>query len=95
MDTIKISGINYTIEELSPDEMNGNIGLADFNCQRIMINNTFSNQTKMIARWHEMIHIIDTVYGTNLTEEQVVTLTHGMLAVFLDNPDLLDILNKY
>jgi hypothetical protein len=94
MDTIKISGIIYSIEELSPEEMNGSIGLADFNQQRIMINSNFNSQTKMIARWHEMIHIIDTVYGTNLTEEQVVILTHGLLAAFLDNPDFLDILNK-
>jgi len=95
MDIIRISGLNYSVEELSPDEMNGNIGLADFNRQRIMINSTFSNQTKIIATWHEMIHIIDTVYGTKLTEEQVVTLTHGILAVFLDNPGLLETLNKY
>jgi hypothetical protein len=94
MDTIKISGINYTIEELPPEALDGNVGQADFNRQRILINNTMSPQTKMIARWHEMIHLVDTIYGVELTEEQVVKLTHGVLAVFLDNPSLLDILNK-
>ena len=38
MNNIRVAGIDYEIQYLSSEEMNGNIGLADFNNQKIMIN---------------------------------------------------------
>jgi hypothetical protein len=83
---IRVSGIEYDIDYLSPEEMNGNIGLADFNNQRIMISTGITEQTKRIALMHETIHILDKAYNIKLSEEQVTTLAHAIVALVADNP---------
>lgn len=83
---IRVSGIEYDIDYLTPEEMGGNIGLADFNNQRIMISTGITEQTKRIALMHETIHILDKAYNIKLTEEQVTTLAHAIVALVADNP---------
>lgn len=87
---IKISGINYQVVENSSDVMGGRLGLADFNSQTISINQDYSNQTKMIARWHETLHILSSAYNIKLTEDQVVVLTHAIVALLEDNKDIVE-----
>ena len=87
---IKISGINYQVVENSSDVMEGRLGLADFNSQTISINQDYSNQTKMIARWHETLHILSSAYNIKLTEDQVVVLTHAIVALLEDNKDIVE-----
>jgi len=84
-----ISGILFDIIEKSPEEMGGNIGLADFNKQEVSINCAHTAQTKRIAVWHEIIHIMDSVCGLDLTEKQVVHLAHAMIGFIESNPVLL------
>jgi hypothetical protein len=91
---IKVSGIDYNISDKSSDEMNGNVGLANFNTQEIWINATMSSQTKMIARWHEIIHILDRSYGVKMSEEQVTIFTHALVSLLCDNPDIVDKINN-
>ena len=86
--TVKISGILYNVDYLSDEEMKGNIGLADFNKQRIMINRDHTSQTQRIALLHETLHILDSTYGLDLTEKQVVHLTHALVGLVTDNPEL-------
>ena len=85
---MKISGILYNVDYLSDEEMKGNIGLADFNKQRIMINHDHTSQTQRIALLHETLHILDSTYGLGLTEKQVVHLTHALVGLVTDNPEL-------
>ena len=84
-----ISGIHFDIVEKTPEEMGGCIGLADFNKQEVSINCMQTAQTKRIAIWHEVIHIMDSVYGLDLTEKQVVHLAHAMIGFVESNPVML------
>ena len=82
---IKVAGITYSIVEKTNEEMGGRLGLADFNSQLISINKDFTDQTKKIAIYHEIIHILSEAYGLNLTETQVKIGTHALLAFLDDN----------
>ena len=92
---IKVSGINYQVVEKSSEEMEGRLGLADFNTQTISINRDYSNQTKMIARWHETLHILSNDYNIKLTEDQVIVLTHALVALLEDNIDIVKQFNDH
>jgi len=83
---MKICGINYAILMKTAEEMQGRIGLANFNTQEIWIGNAFTKQTQHIARIHEVVHIISDAYNLSLSEEQVKYLTHALIAVIEDNP---------
>ena len=91
---VKVSGIVYSISERSPEEMNGNIGLANFNTQEIWINSAASPQTKIIAHWHEIVHIIERAYGVRMNEEQVTVFTHGLVSFLRDNPGIVGQINN-
>ena len=84
---MKIAGINYTIEYL-PSEAVKNLGLADFNRQKILINKDATASTQRIVLCHEIIHMLDKVYLIGLSEEQVIKLTHAIIAFHAENPQL-------
>ena len=91
MNNIRIAGINYTIDSVDTSQMvTGGIGEADFNKQAIRINNNVTEQTKQIALVHEIVHMIDHAYGTNLTEQQVVIFSHGLVQFLKDNPNFFN-----
>jgi Zn-dependent peptidase ImmA (M78 family) len=85
---MKIAGIEYEVLYLPTDEMKGNIGLADFNKQKIMINSDSTIQTQRIAVVHEVLHILDHAYNLKLSEEQVTFTAHAIVALIADNPEL-------
>ena len=68
--------------------MQGRIGLANFNTQEIWIGDSFSDQTKKIALWHEVLHILSDAYNLKMTEEQVKFMTHALIALVEDNPSI-------
>jgi Zn-dependent peptidase ImmA (M78 family) len=82
---IKIAGIYYIIQHKTTEEMGGLVGYADFNKQVICINSDHTEQTRKIATYHEIIHIISEAYGLNLSEEQVKIGTHALLAFLREN----------
>ena len=84
---IKVAGIEYTIVEHAPDVMGGRLGLADFNAQQITINQSATSQTKKIAVYHEIMHIISDAWGLSLTEAQVKIGTHALIAFLAENPE--------
>ena len=90
---IKISGIEYDIVYQSKEQMNGHLGLADFNGQKISINSDGTRQTQEIALVHEILHIISDSYGLNLSEHQVKILTHGLIAFYKDNVNFFNDFN--
>ncbi len=85
--TIKVAGIEYTIVEHAPDVMGGRLGLADFNAQQITINQSATPQTKKIAVYHEIMHIISDAWGLDLSESQVKIGTHALIAFLAENPE--------
>jgi len=91
---VKISGITFHIHEKDPEHMNGLVGMAMFNAQEMWINSASTPQTKMIGRWHEIIHMLDRAYGTKLTEEQVTIFTHALVAFLQDNKDIVNQINN-
>ena len=91
---VKISGIKFQMEDKDPEKMNGLVGMAMFNAQEMWINGASTQQTKMIARWHEIIHMLDRAYGTKFTEEQVTIFTHALVALLQDNEDIVDKINN-
>jgi hypothetical protein len=84
---IKICGIVYSIFYKTPEEMEGRLGLANFNTQEIWINSGSTEQTKKIAVVHEILHMMDHAYNLKLSEEQVVFTSHAFLALLSDNSD--------
>ena len=88
--TFKIAGIVYKILYKDDSEMEGRIGLANFNTQEIWINKTHTLQTKKIAILHEIVHILDHAYNLHMSEDAVIYTTHGLLGLLLDNPNLLN-----
>jgi hypothetical protein len=90
MKSIKISGLDYIVNFKNNEEMGGLIGSADFNKQEININSTHTAQTKQIAIFHEILHLLSDSYGIHLTEEEVKIITHSFVALLRDNPTLVN-----
>jgi hypothetical protein len=84
---INIAGLTYTINIKSSYAMDGAIGLADFNRQEISINAAMTPQTQKIALYHEILHLLDSVYHLKFTEEQVTYTAHALVALVADNID--------
>jgi hypothetical protein len=89
MKTIKVAGIFYNIIEKGNDEMQGRIGLANFNTQEIWIGKEHTEQTKKIAIIHEIVHILSSAYGLELTENQVKIGTHALIGFMSENPGFM------
>jgi Zn-dependent peptidase ImmA (M78 family) len=85
---MKIGGIYYNVLYKPTDQLNGNVGLADFNRQEISINSDHTPQTQKIALIHEVLHILDSTYNLKLTEEQVIYTTHALISLFEDNKEI-------
>ena len=86
---IKIGGLDYHVDFLPSEAMNGQIGLADFNRQRIMINADHTIQTQRIAVLHEVLHILEKTWNLKWDEEAVTYTTHALISLFSDNPDFI------
>lgn len=84
---MKICGLTYELLTKTAEEMQGRIGLANFNTQEVWVGDSFTKQTQHIARMHEVLHILSDAYNLNLSEEQVKFLTHALVAFIEDNPD--------
>ena len=87
---VKIAGIPYAINYKNTEDMNGHIGLADFNRQEISINSDHTQPTQDIAVIHEIMHIISDAYDLGLTEKQVKMGTHALRAFLAENRQFLE-----
>lgn len=91
---VKIGWKEYKILEQAPDEAlidGGTIcyGQVFYDRQEIYINKNYRKKHKKATLLHEVIHAIDEQYSIDLKEEQVVSLTHGLMSVLKDNPEIL------
>lgn len=87
MNQFKVAGIDYTIVRCEPDQMGGHIGQADFNAQEVRIGRQYTQQTKKIAVYHEIIHILSDTYGLKLSEQQVQIGTHALMGFLSENSE--------
>lgn len=77
----RIDGEDWTCHELANDLPM--IGKTNFNQRTIMLD--LSNGRKEVTLLHEVIHIVDDNAKLDLTEQQVVRLSQGLLAFMRDN----------
>ncbi len=87
--TIKIGPYIYEIKIeseafLSDDKVQILCGQCDLGGQTIRIIQQHPDQMYQTL-WHEVLHGINDFMGTNLDEETVERLAHGLVMVLLDN----------
>ena len=84
MKSLRILGKNFEIlwvDEVAEDA----IGMCETHRQRIVMMKGLPLETEQDTLLHEVIHAVDETMGSGLTEQQVVALASGLLAVFKDN----------
>lgn len=91
MNSLRILGKNFQIlwEEKVADDA---IGMCETHLQRIAMMKGLPLETEQDTLLHEVIHAIDETVGLSLTEQQVIALASGLLAVFKDNKEFTEYL---
>lgn len=88
---VKIGYKDYQVNLVDHDifvdgeECFGQINYID---QVIRVGNKFKDGQKKATFVHEVVHGIDEMYGTELTEKQVEMFSKGLYLFVLDNPDV-------
>lgn len=90
IDTVKIGGICYQVEEVKglkneTNELNGEI---DYNECKIRLSAGQLPQFRRVAIWHEVLHGIAFQAGLGLEEHQIIAISYGVAQVIADNPAL-------
>ena len=96
--TLRIQGIDYTIERPEMIGVNGNtcFGSSIYASSRMLIAQKISDvsniehQIACVTLWHEAIHAILHQHSTNLTEvgdeeQRIDMLAHGIYQILQDN----------
>ena len=86
---IQIIGKRFDIKWLTGDDPIlplDQVGECDTAEQEISIRNNLKPDTEKDTMLHETIHAVSDAMGLDMTEEQVMGLASGLLAVLLDNP---------
>ena len=76
-----VLGTAYRIEELSPDQMEGNEGDVICGIQRITLDATMGMQRKEQRLLHEVLHIIELNLLLNMTEKQVAIVSEVLYSL--------------
>lgn len=88
---VKVGGILYEVETIfnlydGKDELDGWICYDE---SKIKLEAKLSNQLRRVVLWHEIIHAILTHAGyTKHSEQMIEALSHGIVMVLRDNPQL-------
>lgn len=88
---LRILGKTWIVEEAPLDFSDS--GSCNRDYQKIMVVTTQPEDNIKDTLLHEVLHAVDYCMATKLTEDQVAALATGLLAVFLDNPELMEFLN--
>ncbi len=91
MNTIRILGKTFEIlwvDEVAEDA----IGMCETFRQRITMSKGLPVETEQDTLLHEVIHAVDETMGTSLTEQQVLALASGLIAVLRDNKEFTEYL---
>lgn len=93
-DSVRIIGKTYDIVLLPKAAMPNEYGLCDSERQRIHVMVDASNATIIDTLIHECLHAIDFSMHLELTERQVHAASSGLAALFLDNPQLINLFKE-
>ena len=91
MKSIRVLGVDYTIEETDAPIIDGKLclGLIDYDSQRIELYRHTSEQTKSLALLHEIGHAIffgmDVQIDKDLEEKVVEMMARGLYQIAKDN----------
>ena len=82
---IKITGKAHKIRTLNLGENSDNMGRCDMVRQTIELNKLMPNDTLRETLLHEIIHVINENCATEMTENQVATISSNLYGVMKDN----------
>ena len=89
MQSIKILGIDYSIEIKKEFEEAETLGESDERLSHIAISDKLSDALFRETLFHEVIHQVDERLKLGLTEQQVQGLSTGLHCVYCENSFLL------
>ncbi|KNY26341.1 hypothetical protein [Pseudobacteroides cellulosolvens] len=90
---VKIGYKNYTINMVNHDiYVDGKecYGQINYDNEYINIADKFNDNQKKATFIHEIVHGIDEMYGSDLTEKQVELFSNGLYMFLLDNPEVFE-----
>ncbi|KNY24985.1 hypothetical protein [Pseudobacteroides cellulosolvens] len=65
-------------------------GQINYDNEYININNKFNDNQKKATFIHEIVHGIDEMWGSDMTEKQVELFSNGLYKFLLDNPEIFN-----
>lgn len=63
-------------------------GQLDIDAETITTDKALGERHRAVIRWHEVLHALDTERDLNLSEHVIVSLSHGVVQVLRDNPEM-------
>jgi hypothetical protein len=91
---VTILGKEYEIIEADATIMNDKVGICEFTKQKIYIATGLADDLYADTLLHEILHVIDFTIGLELTEKQVIGIAGGLYAVWKDNQNIIEGINK-
>lgn len=89
---VRIGWVQYAVVDDVDLNLEGASGQIRYLKDEIALMPNLAPQAKLFVLWHEMVHGILTLAGTDDHDEQTVNkLAHGIIQVLKDNPDLVAI----
>lgn len=96
--SVRVAGRVYDIDwtPAHPDSDYRAIGRARHDQQRVWVDGSLKEARAKDVLLHELLHCVSVMFSGNdtLSEEQVIVLENGLMALFRDNPGLADYLFK-
>lgn len=88
--TIKIIGHEYRVTKRHFKKENNYtlFGMTDYLKHEIWLNRKNCREQDSATLLHEIVHVVSTLTGSNLTERQVVAISNGIFAAMKDNKRL-------
>jgi hypothetical protein len=94
IETIKICSVDYQVIEKPSIEMPDLLGLCHSSIQQIWLCESNTEETNKNTLLHEALHTISHSYDLELSERQVSVTATAIIALFRDNPELIDYILK-
>lgn len=87
---VRILGKEYSVVYVPKEELPNDHGECFDEALLIKVRKDIAKENQKDTLLHEIIHAIDTAMDIEMSERQVRTVATGLLAVFLENPLLVE-----
>lgn len=93
---VKILGKSFDLSEKESHSDLGTryAGFIDHEKQTITVKRSMRADEVAITVLHEIVHAVDSAMESEISEKQTCTISRGLWAVLVDNPELVDALVK-